>query len=162
MELIKASEENALQLASLTAAFRVELNAFKNIVSNPDLQSGLEEIQEYLQAGYPVYAAIEGTELIGYMVCRVEDPVVWVESLYVKKEYRRKGVASALFEKAEAIAENYGQDTLFHYVHPNNQRIINFLRKKGYTVLNLIEVRRPYKGEQLTTHITVGENSFDY
>ncbi len=162
MEIIKAEEKDALSLAPLAAAFRVELNAFKNIVSNPDLQSGLEEIQEYFQAGYPVYTAVEGTESIGYMVCRVEDPIVWVESLYVKEEYRRKGIASALFEKAEALAESHEQDTLFQYVHPNNQRIINFLRNKGYTVLNLIEIRRPFKDEKLTTHITVGDNRFDY
>ena len=32
----------------------------------------------------------------------------------------------------------------------------------GYTVLNLIEIRRPYKDEKLTQIITVGEHEFDY
>ena len=41
-------------------------------------------------------------------------------------------------------------------------RMINFLRKRGYTVLNLIEIRKPYEGENLTQTIRVGEHEFDY
>ena len=40
--------------------------------------------------------------------------------------------------------------------------MIEFLRKRGYTVLNLIEIRKPYQGETLTQKITVGEHEFDY
>lgn len=43
------------------------------------------------------------------------------------------------------------------YVHPNNDRMIGFLRKHGYTVLNLIEIRRPYQGENIHNTIHVGE-----
>lgn len=40
--------------------------------------------------------------------------------------------------------------------------MIEFLRKHGYTVLNLIEIRKPYQDETLTQTITVGEYEFDY
>ena len=40
--------------------------------------------------------------------------------------------------------------------------MIALLRKRGYTVLNLIEIRKPYKGEKLTQVIQVGEHEFDY
>ena len=40
--------------------------------------------------------------------------------------------------------------------------MIGFLRSKGYTVLNLIEIRKPYRGEKLTTTIRVDRNTFDY
>ena len=53
-------------------------------------------------------------------------------------------------------------DTLFNYVHPNNDAMINFLKSKGYTVLNLIEIRKPFKGEKNKTTIKVGNNEFDY
>ncbi len=42
--------------------------------------------------------------------------------------------------------------------HPNNHRMISFLWKYGYTVLNLIEVRKPYPGEKLTQEIQVGDH----
>lgn len=67
---------------------------------------------------------------------------MWVESIFVKAEYRRHGVATALHSKAEEIAASNGDDTVYNYVHPNNHCMIEFLRKRGYTVLNLIELRK--------------------
>lgn len=41
-----------------------------------------------------------------------------MESIFVKEEYRRHGVATALHSKAEKIAASYGDDTVYNYVHP--------------------------------------------
>ena len=109
-----------------------------------------------------MFVALVDENFAGYMVCRIQDDVVWVESIYVKEKYRRLSVATALHDKAEKIAEVYGNETVYNYVHPNNHRMIDFLKKRGYTVLNLIEIRKPYKGERLTQTITVGEHKFDY
>ena len=119
-------------------------------------------MEEYLAAGFPVFAALVDGEYAGYAVCRVEAQVVWVESLFVREAFRRRGVASALHSKAEALAASYGEDTVYNYVHPNNHRMIRFLRSRGYTVLNLIEIRKPYKDERPTQIITVGDHEFDY
>ncbi len=149
-------------LAEMIALFRVELRSYKGIESKPNVESGREEMEEYLAAGFPVFAAVVDGAYAGYAVCRVDNGVVWVESIFVREEYRRLGVASALHEKTEEIAASYGEDTVYNYVHPNNHRMIEFLRKRGYTVLNLIEIRKPYQGEKLTQTIPVGEHRFDY
>ena len=161
MEIIKITQVTD-DLAQMVALFRVELRSFKGIVSKTNIEAGREEMEEYLAAGFPVFAAIMDGEYAGYVVCRVDSQVVWVESIFVKDEYRHHGVATALHSKAEEIAATYGEDTVYNYVHPNNHRMIEFLRKRGYTVLNLIEIRKPYKGERLTQAITVGEHEFDY
>lgn len=161
LELITISEVND-DLAEMVASFRVELRSYKGIVSRTNVDAGREEMEEYLAAGFPVFAAVVDGEYAGYVVCRIDNEVVWVESIFVKKEYRRHGVASALHSKAEEIAASYGEETVYNYVHPNNHRMIEFLRKRGYTVLNLIEIRKPYKDEKLTQTITVGEHEFDY
>ena len=161
MEIIKITQATD-NLAQMVALFRVELRSYKGIVSKPNVDAGREEMEEYLAAGFPVFAAIVDGEYAGYMVCRVDSEVVWVESIFVKDEYRRQGIASALHSKAEEIAAFYGDDTVYNYVHPNNHRMIAFLRKRGYTVLNLIEIRKPYAGEKTTQIIKVGENEFDY
>ena len=67
-----------------------------------------------------------------------------------------------LFSKAEEIAASMGEDTVYNYVHPNNENMIRFLRSKGYTVLNMIEIRKPYKAEKLTATIHVEKETFDY
>lgn len=161
MEIIKITQATD-NLAQMVALFRVELRSYKGIVSKPNVDAGREEMEEYLAAGFPVFAAIVDGEYAGYVVCRVDSEVVWVESIFVKDEYRRQGIASALHSKAEEIAVFYGDDTVYNYVHPNNHRMIAFLRKRGYTVLNLIEIRKPYQGEQPTQTICVGEHEFDY
>lgn len=161
MEIIPINEVSDA-LAQMVALFRVELRAYKGIVSKPNAQAGREEMEEYLAAGFPVFAARVDGQYAGYAVCRVDSGVVWVESIFVREEYRRCGVASALHSKAEEIAASYGGDTVYNYVHPNNHRMISFLRRRGYTVLNLIEIRKPYAGEKLTQVIKVGEHEFDY
>ena len=161
MEIHEITQVNDA-LAEMVALFRVELRSYKGILSKPNLQAGREEIEEYLSARFPVFAAAVNGEYAGYMVCRVEDGVVWVESLFVKEKYRRQGLTGALHSKAEELAARYGEDTVYNYVHPNNHRMIEFLRKRGYTVLNLIEIRKPYQGEKLTQTIQVDQHKFDY
>ena len=161
MEIIKITQATD-DLAQMVALFRVELRSYKGITSKPNVEAGREEMEEYLAAGFPVFAAMVDGQHAGFLVCRVDSEVVWVESIFVKEEYRRHGVASALHSKAEEIAASYGEETVYNYVHPNNHRMIAFLRKRGYTVLNLIEIRKPYNGEKLTQKICVGKHEFDY
>ena len=160
--IIKVTKENSNKLVPLVANFRVILKSFKGIVSEPNVLAAQEELIEYLDSDFPVYAAIEDGNYIGYMVCRVDAPCVWVESIYVDAEYRRKGIASALFAEAEKLAALYGEETVYNYVHPNNHGMISFLKRHGYTVLNLIEIRKPRTGEALNQKIQVEGNSFDY
>lgn len=162
MNVIKMTKEEAMKLSPLVASFRVALKAFKGIKAQPNIEAGLEEIKEYLDAGFPIYAAEDEGKYIGYLVCRIEEPCVWVESIFVEETYRRSGTASLLLKQAEELAGFYGGDTLYFYVHPNNHRMIAFLRSHGYSVLNLIEVRRPHQGETLSQKIRVGDHDYDY
>ena len=162
MELVKIGIMDADKLAPLAAAFRTQLKSYKGIQSQPNIDAGKEEILEFLESGFPVYAVEERGVYVGYIVCRIDDPCLWIEHIYVRDDYRRKGIASMLFNKAEEIAASMGEDTVYNFVHPNNEIMIRFLRSKGYTVLNMIEIRKPYAGERLTTTIHVGKESFDY
>ena len=162
MNLVRIEKNDADRLSPLVADFRVTLNGYRGVASSPKVEAAKEEIMEFLNAGFPVYAVEDGSELVGYMVCRIDAPCLWVEHLFVRDEYRRRGVATLLFEKAEEIGRAMGEDTVFNFVHPNNLGMIGFLRSKGYTVLNMIEIRKPYPGEQLKNTIHVGDAAFDY
>lgn len=60
-----------------------------------------------------------------------------------------KQVNDALAEMAEYLSAKFPVYVVLvdgeyaGYVHPNNHRMIEFLRKRGYTVLNLTEIRKP-------------------
>lgn len=162
MEIMRVDPSMAGALAPLVADFRVVLKTYKGLHSAPHLENALEEVQEFLNSKHPIFVALDQKQTVGYIVCRVNDGLVWVEQLYVCPSHRRQGVASLLFEKAEGLSSKMGEETVFNFVHPNNTGMIQFLRAKGYTVLNLIEIRKPYKNEALDTTIHVNDQIFDY
>ena len=160
---IKQVDVNDLEkVAPLISKFRTELLSYKNIDSIEDIGSAKEEFRYYIDAEYPIFVFIIDNNYVGYLVCRIESDVVWAESLYVSNEYRRQGIATALYNAAEELAIKYGNETLYNYVHPNNDRIIEFLAKRGYDVLNLIEVRKKRKDEVLSEKINIRNNTFNY
>ena len=151
-----------LSVIKLIAEFRVGVAKLKGHVREPDIESAKKELEEYIQIEYPIFVAEFQEELVGYIICRTDGDVVWAEQLYVKQNARRKGIASTLFLRAEQLANTLGNETLYNWIHPNNNAIILFLRKHGYNVLNLIEVRKPWNGESTVQKIKVGKNDFDY
>ena len=93
-----------------------------------DLEAAKKELAGYQEANFPIFVAENDDGNIGgYLVCRVVD-VVWAESLFVSPEFRRKGIGSALYAEAERLAQELGNDTVCNWVHPNNDKIISFLR----------------------------------
>ena len=162
MEIRRLDASCADSLAPLAAAFRATLCSLSGFSSQGDVNMAKEELLEYFQAGYPIYAAEESDTFVGYVVCRTQDGLVWVEQLYVDPAFRRRGIASRLFEQAEALALENGEETVFNYVHPNNDAVIRFLRARGYTVLNLLEIRKPYRAEKPRRTIDVNGYRFDY
>ncbi|MFX0090376.1 MAG: GNAT family N-acetyltransferase [Candidatus Hodarchaeota archaeon] len=156
-------ESDRTQTVSLIADFRVALGELRGLKRVPNLEHAREELDEYLVKNFPIFIAIDSKGiLLGYLVCRVETGVVWAESLYVRPENRRKGIASALYAEVEQLAIEQKSDTVYNWVHPNNTRIIHFLRKRGYTVLNLIELRKKRLNEKITKKIKIGTFEYDY
>jgi ribosomal protein S18 acetylase RimI-like enzyme len=128
----------------------------------PDHDAAGRELVEYKDRGYPIFVAeSDESALVGYLACRVDGDVVPAESLYVSPVYRRHGIGSALYAQAEGLAQEVGGDTVYNWVDPDNDGVIRFLKKRGYNVFNLIELRRQRPGEKPTGTMRVGEREFD-
>ena len=156
-------ESDKQQVVEMIASLRVFLATLKSLKKDLDYEAASAELQSYLDKGLPIFVADEQDSVVGYLVCKIDDDdVVWAESLFVRLEFRRHGIASALYSKAERLAQRLGGDTVFNWVHPNNNVSISFLKARGYNVLNLIELRRPWKDEKLNTTIHVEDHAFDY
>ncbi|WP_058486556.1 GNAT family N-acetyltransferase [Defluviitalea phaphyphila] len=154
--------EDEEKISKLISQFRVELKALKGIKASPNIEYAKEEFREYMEAKFPIFVAEDNDELLGYLVCRIDGSVVWAESIFVSNNSRRKGIASKLYEEAEKIAKKLGGDTVYNWVHPNNDKIIPFLLKRGYNVLNLIEIRKPKENEVFTQKIKIGKYEYNY
>ena len=160
IRLAQASDEPGL--LQLIAGFRLSLAQVRGKERPLDLAAAGEELAEYQVRNFPIYVAEnDAASLAGYLVCRVDGDVVWAESLYVAPQYRWQGVGSALYAQAERLALELGRDTPYNWVDPHNDKIIHFLQKRGYNVLNLIELRRPRPGEETMQKIRVGAYEFD-
>ena len=163
MKIRPANVSDQQRLVQLIAEFRVELARLRGETHRVNLEAAGEELVEYQAQGFPIYVAESDDATVeGYLVCRVAGNVVWAESLYVRPEYRRRGVGSSLYAEAERLAQELGSDAPYNWVHPNNDRIVRFLQKRGYTVLNLIELRRPRAGEKTARKIRVGKHEFSH
>lgn len=158
---IKTGDEQ--ELTRLVAEFRVTLAKLRGNVYPLNNLNASDELSEFTQKQFPIFVAEgDNSSLLGYLVCRVDGDVVWVEALYVRPQYRRRGIGSALFAEAERVAREKGSDTLYNWVDPNNHEIIGLLQKRGYDVLNLIEVRHLHKAEKLSHNIVVGSHIFNH
>lgn len=107
------------------------------LLKGPRPEADLKKAGQELQEGFPVFVAADNRgDLPGCLVCRVQDGVVWAESLFAVQAARRKGVGSLLYEKAEELAEKLGRDAVYNWVHPNNEKIIALKRLFSLTSLN--------------------------
>ena len=68
IEIEQMKEAEIPELAPLVAQFRVTLKAFKGITASPNENEGASELQEYLDAGFPVYTARKADKVCGYFV----------------------------------------------------------------------------------------------
>lgn len=162
MLIRRAKKEDIDNVAELIADFRVELKKLKEIKSKRNIEYAKEEFLEYMNSNFPIYIGEEDNNIYGYIVCRVDGNIVWAESIYVKEENRRNGLATKLYKKVENLAESFGEETVYNWVHPNNHKIIPFLIKNGYNVLNLIEIRKPFEKEKLDYKIKIEEYEYLY
>lgn len=160
--LIEIKNNNKHSIVNLVIEFRNYLSTLHDYEQNHEEISAKEEINLYLKNEYPIYAISKNGLMVAYAVLRIEDNVVWLESIFVREDYRNKGLGKILFEKGEEIAREYYNETLYNYVHPNNDLMINFLKSMGYDVLNLIEIRKAYTKEEFNKEYQIGNNIFKY
>jgi GNAT superfamily N-acetyltransferase len=142
MEKIVQIRKVSLEFLQLVFEMKIimsRLNGSEKIVM---MSEAVHEAESYFTENRRVYVYKINNKMVGYSVLKTEDQVVWLDWMYVDSDYHEKGIASKLFDHAEEFAMKLGNDQLYVWVHPDNHRMIRFLKKKGYDVLNLIEVKK--------------------
>jgi ribosomal protein S18 acetylase RimI-like enzyme len=163
MNIRLAELEDHDSLIQIMAEFWVTMSRFRGSAPPPDLPAAERKILSYRSPEYQVFVAeSEDGSLAAFMVCHTKAGRLSIEVLFVLPEHRRQGVGNLLYDRAEYLALQLGDEPISNWVHPNNDRYIAFLRKRGYLVLSLIELRKPRSREAPLQQIKVGKNIFEY
>ena len=148
------------ELAGLVQEFRNALAELNRSAAACSPEQARAEAADYFRPGRTVIGLFRKGTLIGFSVVKAEDGIFWLDWIYVRPEDRGFQNASALFEAAEQVALAGGEDQLYVWVHPDNNRMLRFLKKKGYDTLNLIEVTK--RKQRSTAEIRLFENVLRY
>lgn len=66
-------------------------------------------------------------------------PCIWIEDLFIKKEYRGLGIGSFFFD---FIEQKYPHSLFRLEVEEENERAVNVYKKNGYDVLPYMEMKK--------------------
>ncbi|NJF25014.1 N-acetyltransferase [Thermococcus sp. Bubb.Bath] len=145
MEIVRLTEENLGDFQSMYAEF------FKELREKQGWKPGEEgiyrkEAEVYFKHVDLIFLALEGSKAAGFIRLSSRERCFWVEELYVRPEFRGKGIGRALVERAEK--EVLKHDTsLYLLVLPQDRDAIGFWKKVGYTTVNTIELVKELKPE---------------
>jgi len=142
MEKIVQIRKISLEFLQLVFEMKIimsRLNGSDKIVM---MSEAMREAEGYFTENRKIFVYKMNNKMVGFSVLKIEDTVVWLDWLYVDPDYQGGEISSKLFDHAEEFSRKLGNDQLYVWVHPDNHRMIGFLKKKGYEVLNLIEIKK--------------------
>ena len=106
-------------------------NDIENCINdNPYLEGYVIEGEDGIR-GYTMLAKSFSTEF--------GKPCVWIEDLYVKDEYRGKGIGHELLD---FVIEKYADCVLRLEAEAENERAIRLYEKCGFSVLPYLEMKK--------------------
>ncbi|MBP8626763.1 MAG: GNAT family N-acetyltransferase [Syntrophorhabdales bacterium] len=103
---------------------------------------------EYAEtSGVPSLAAEISGELIGFILGSasgweygIPENVAWIDTIGVKKEYQRKGIARLLFNEMLSMFKKVGVDTVYVFVNWRDQGLLQFFERMGFKKGDMINL----------------------
>jgi GNAT superfamily N-acetyltransferase len=92
-------------------------------------------------------------ELVGFVHWEEREGAFFGRELFVRPEYRDRGIGTCLQEEVERQVREAGADAFFVSVVPHNRHMLAFAHRRGYDTLNTVELRKelargqPRRGE---------------
>lgn len=116
---------------------------FPGIISQEQIDYMVEKFQSFgaikeqiSEEGYRYFLVKIKGEAAGYFgICKKEDGSLFLSKLYLKKEWRRKGIASLMFKEIKRIAKQSGCEKIWLTVNKGNSHAIAVYEKFGMRVI---------------------------
>lgn len=92
-------------------------------------------ITKQLDDGYEYYFAIHNGEIAGYFGVQPQDDSLFLSKLYLKKDYRGKGISSQMFEYIKDMANKNGKSKITLTVNRHNHHTIEVYKHFGFDIV---------------------------
>lgn len=103
----------------------------ENCVNNNPYLEGYVFLYDNAIIGYAMLAKSFSTEF--------GKPCIWIEDVYLKPEYRGKGICSCFLSY---VKQKYPDSLLRLEVDAENERAVNVYKKNGFELLPYIEMKK--------------------
>lgn len=140
VRIVSITSHNSTNIIYMHADYLKETAALKGIRREQDIELAQAEIDRALAARDAVFAAVKDGRYVGYMILQ-QEPEMVLRTLYVKPDFRRRGIGTTLFAKAEETAENEGRE-LSVIMKPYIEKMLHFLSRSGFDHLEEIRLIR--------------------
>jgi len=144
MIIRKATKKDIEEIAKLM------LDEFKNPPFNErvNIKSVLKSLKFYFKIE-KIYVAVDRREIIGVLVFKIEQywegPVIIIEDLVVKEEFKKRGIGKMLMEKIEYYAKKNKLKRILFKTHKKSPAV-KFYQKIGYkTRKDIIDFEKKIK-----------------
>ena len=105
-------------------------------------------------SSYQVYLIFDGDEPIGYFYFMTGE-TVYIQSLYIKREYQRRGIGKQAFELIRELCRAHGFDKFTCNCNSHNFSAQDFYRSMGGTVIKRDEGHVDKYDDQITFEFCV-------
>ncbi|QDA31800.1 GNAT family N-acetyltransferase [Thermococcus indicus] len=138
MEILRLDEEHLRDFQELYIEFFKELRAKQGWSPYAEAEYRAEAVH-YFKRGDLIFLAFDEGKAIGFIRVSSREGSFWVEEIYVRPEFRGRGIGRGLVKKTEEEVLKW-DSALYLFVLPQDRNAIAFWKRLGYDTINTIEL----------------------
>ncbi|MEE0060497.1 MAG: GNAT family N-acetyltransferase [Acutalibacteraceae bacterium] len=100
-----------------------------------DKFQSVKGISYQLDNGYEYYFAVDDDKIAGYFGVQPQEESLFLSKLYLKKDFRGKGIASVMLAYIKEIAEKYSKNKITLTVNRYNDNTIAVYKHLGFEII---------------------------
>lgn len=140
VKLIKAVSDEDLAEISVCAE-EIWNEYYKSILSKDQIDYMISKFQsaehmktQILKEGYEYYKLTDDENLLGYMGIKNEGDKLFLSKLYIKEEYRKKGISKIAFSFINEYSKKNNLKGIYLTVNKNNLNSIEVYKHFGFEI----------------------------
>ncbi|WP_457741865.1 GNAT family N-acetyltransferase [Thermococcus sp.] len=137
MEILRLDEELLPDFQNLYIEFFRELRGKQGWKPDEE-ESYRKEAEGYFRRGDVIFLAYE-REPAGFIRLSSREGCFWIEELFVRPEFRARGMGRALVGRVEEYVKKH-DDAVYLFVLHQDKDAIAFWKRLGYDTINTIEL----------------------